>query len=376
MNSTTIFTGNDGSAVSTVAAATAFAAAAEGRRTLYFSIGPSYRIAAQLGAPVGGAPQPIAPGLDALALDALEQMATVWLSLRSKAPGALKELDGDEMPVPPGAEFVLGLLQLNTLTSRYEQTIVDAGSHSGLLRALSMPDAMRWGTRLFFGLDRGPGRNQASLTRAVLPVSLLPIDMVGRVQEIRVAAEQQREQLLSTAGTTACYVLQPDAAALADARVAIPALQLHGLAVQRLVCGPLLPNASSDERIREFNAAEQAIVAEAAAIWPTRPVATFERTASLTADQLCRLGTALETVQPGTPEALPAPIAHHYQGTDALVIDMPGLPAGALKLTHSNDEMIIVVGPYRRHLLLPENLRGKGAIRAARAGNLVIVRRA
>ena len=39
------------------------------------------------------------------------------------------------------------------------------------------------------------------------------------------------------------------------------------------------------------------------------------------------------------------------------------------------DELIVRVGPYRRHILLPDSLRGTSAIRATREGEHLVVRR-
>ena len=58
----------------------------------------------------------------------------------------------------------------------------------------------------------------------------------------------------------------------------------------------------------------------------------------------------------------------------ALAIRLPGLPRGALRLTLSGDELILRVGPYRRHLLLPQQLRGITSIKATREGDRVIIR--
>ncbi len=57
-----------------------------------------------------------------------------------------------------------------------------------------------------------------------------------------------------------------------------------------------------------------------------------------------------------------------------VAIDLPGLPREALGLTMSGDELIVRVGPYRRHLLLPEELRGVSAIRATKQGDTLVVR--
>jgi HSP20 family molecular chaperone IbpA len=68
------------------------------------------------------------------------------------------------------------------------------------------------------------------------------------------------------------------------------------------------------------------------------------------------------------------PITETWENLPAIAIELPGLPTNALQLTLSGDELIIRIGTYRRHILLPEGLRG-GAIKATREGNHLIVRK-
>ena len=70
-----LFTGSAGPGVAIAAAATALHTAAQGRRTLLLSTGEARGLSALLGAPVGHAPAEISPGLDALALDGLAELA-------------------------------------------------------------------------------------------------------------------------------------------------------------------------------------------------------------------------------------------------------------------------------------------------------------
>jgi hypothetical protein len=57
-----------------------------------------------------------------------------------------------------------------------------------------------------------------------------------------------------------------------------------------------------------------------------------------------------------------------------VAIDLPGLRRESLGLTVSGDELIVRAGPYRRHILMPEGLRGGTSIRAARQGDTLIIR--
>jgi arsenite/tail-anchored protein-transporting ATPase len=279
---------------------------------------------------------------------------------------------GDELPIPPGIELLFGLMRLRDLAPHYDLVVVKAGPHDTLLRALALPDGLRWAVRLLFGLDRGPGRSPASVARAVAPTSFMSIDTLDRIQQSRVDAERARD-LLTADRASARYVLHPDRPALEEARLAVPALQLHGLAVPALIAGPLLPDLA-DARLAPLIERQRALLAEAAALWPTRPLLRFELPAD---DGMAALQTAGEQIFAGQDAiALPAavPFAETHNGEPAIVADLAGMPKGALRITLSGDELIVQIGPYRRHILLPDGLRGAG-IKATREGDWVIVRR-
>jgi arsenite-transporting ATPase len=365
-----IFTGSGGPSSATAAAATALHAAGQGRKTLLFSPAPATSLSALLGSAIGTVPTALTPQLDALALDAPAALATTWDQNRARLPAPLGQIAGDELPLLPGLELLFGLMRLHELAAHYQQVVIDAGPHDLLLRALALPDGLRWTVRHLFGLDRGPGRSSASVARAALPTSFIPADVLANVQDIRVWAERLRE-LLHAPGAVARYVLRPDRQALEEARLAIPALQLHGLAVQALIAGPSLPGGLDGTPLAALAGQQMAIQAEAAAIWPSRRLAQLV----LHADEpgIAALGALGAQLDIGAPPAV-VPIADTWQGAPAVAIELPGLPKNALQLTLSGDELIIRIGAYRRHILLPEGLRGS-AIKATREGEHLIVRK-
>jgi hypothetical protein len=143
--------------------------------------------------------------------------------------------------------------------------------------------------------------------------------------------------------------------------------------VPALIAGPLLPGLA-DARLAPLLERQRALLAEAAALWPTRPLLRFELPAD---DGLAALQIAgAQIFAERDAIALPAAVvfAETRDGEPAIVADLAGMPKGALRITLSGDELIVQIGPYRRHILLPEGLRGAG-IKATREGDHVIVRR-
>ncbi|NTU84041.1 MAG: chromosome partitioning protein [Chloroflexales bacterium] len=367
---TVLFTGPVG-ITALAAAATAAAAAAGGSRVLLASVGPSHPVAAIAGIQPPAAPQPLAAGLDLWCLDPLADMNSLWGAIW---PSSSAPITGDELPVIPGIDLFLAIAHLRGLPS-YDLVCVDGGPPEALLRALGIPDAFRCLVRLLIGLDRGPGRSSTSIARAIIPTGLLPmpLEWLGWVQDARVHLERLRDEVIAPASMQVRYVFSPDRGSLADAQLNLPTLQLFGLAVESLVAGPLLPPAPGLEAL----AAEQAAtISQAGAIFHGRPVYGLEAVATPDGlETLTRLGLRLygaDSPLPGPP--LNPPVTVGGLPEPYITLDLPGLPREALGLTLSGDELIVRAGPYRRHLLMPEGLRGITAIKASRQGEKLIIR--
>lgn len=362
-----IVTGSPGAGVSLAASALALGMTSHGESTLLLGLGSAAGMSALLGAELGPQPTRAVAGLDVLVPDPASDLAEMWERSRAQLPEGVAGMAADELPLPAGSGALAGLLRLAELRSRYQRIVVDAGPHDALLLALGLPDSARWMIRLLLGLDRGAGQSRASVLGALLPSGLLPTGVVQGAQEMRVMLERVRGELIAPSVASACYVLRPDAAALAEARLAIPAIQLHGLAVASLAIGPLsLPGAQP-------NVHEQPIVEQAAGIWPRRPTAQLAHSEGGGLGAIAAIAPSLAACDPATPPS--ATLRDQHQGAPAVVVELPGMPKQGLGLTMSGDELIVRIGPYRRHILLPEGLRGATAIRATREGDLLIVRR-
>jgi anion-transporting ArsA/GET3 family ATPase len=373
-----VCTGTGGIGPSLVAAATASAAAQVGQKTLLASIGPSHGLSGLFDGQLSSTTQTLAPNLDAWALDVPADLHTFFEPVRPKLISALANLSSDELPLIPGIDFFLALERLRrSMADDYELTVVDAGSHDALLRVLALPDSFRWFVRLLFGLDRGPGQSNSSMGRSLVPTSLLPFEWVSQVQDARTQLEQVRDDATALPRTTLRYVVRPDPSALQEARLAVPALHLHGLAMDGLVVGPLLPVDIQDWRLNEMVTQQQTIAAEAERIWSERPTLRLPFvTPHGGAEPMAVLGKALYMGRPAAELAeVTPPVIYEDRGDDPFIaIDLPGIPREALGLTLSGDELIVRVGSYRRHLLLPPRLRGAQNIRASREGSQLVIR--
>lgn len=119
---TVLVTGPGGAGRTTLAAATARAAARTGTRVLLLTADPGDRLGTALGTPLGPAPVEAAPGLHALRLDAADRLRADLLALQERAATALDALGAtpltaDELTPLPGAEELALLRALRELAA-------------------------------------------------------------------------------------------------------------------------------------------------------------------------------------------------------------------------------------------------------------------
>lgn len=341
---------------SAAAIATACHAARRGKRVLLASVGPAHLAGALLGQSLGPRPLELEPNLAAMEISPIDEIGARWdevrPSLRSGLAARLREIGPEELPTFPGMDAIGGLLVAEKArqTGRFDLVILDGPAPDALLRALALPDVLRWITRLIFGLDRGPGRSRSSQDTALVPTSLLPSTTVGPLQELRVELEEQRARLDGATGARVRLVVAPEELLLPPLRSALTGLGLYGMAVDEvLVAGE--PAAVGAEARREFSH-ETSRARPALRIGPL-PAAPANR------DTWALRGAAMfhdgEVLAPAAPQ--------QAGGERELRLAVPFLDPRLLDIALASEEVVVQLGPLRRHVLLP-GLAGGGRLRA------------
>lgn len=247
---TVLVTGLGGAGRTTVAAATAHAAAKRGDRVLFLSTGPGE----VLGAPVTGTPdvpQEITDGLWAGRVDTGADFRAEFLSLQERSAAALDllgaaRLEEAELTELPGSEQFALLRALNVAASgEWDTAVVDLPPLRETIALLALPEQLRRYLRRLL-----PQERQAA--RALRPVlaQLAGVPMPAQwlyATAARWDAELALVQSVIESGDTALRVVaEPGPAAAAALRTARSGLALHGLRVEALLANRVLPRHSAD----------------------------------------------------------------------------------------------------------------------------------
>ncbi|MBK3541718.1 MULTISPECIES: ArsA family ATPase [unclassified Streptomyces] len=381
---TVLVTGPGGAGRTTVAAATALAAADRGGRTLLLSA------EAIPGFPAATGPTPVTDRLDHVRIDSGEHFRAELTELQNRASGVLDllgagRLDGEELTELPGSPQLALLHTLRRAAegdlSGYDTLVVDLPPLTEALALLALPEQLRRYLRRLL-----PAERQAA--RALRPVLAQLAGVPMPAQWLYEAAARKDEELaavqalIEDEATTLRLVAEPGPAAEDALRTARTGLALYGLRADLLVASRVLPRHSSDPWFAALAAQQEKCLdhwhQDVAPDLPVHEAAHLGRDPE-GADDLA----ALEIPAPDdrTPGRAGDPWwteeeqdADDGATTIAWCLPLPGAAKEDLRLVRRGDELLLTVGPFHRIVRIASALRRCTVSGAALADGVLRVR--
>ncbi|MER7621514.1 ArsA-related P-loop ATPase [Streptomyces sp. NPDC126503] len=345
-----LVTGAGGAGRTTVAAATALAAAHAGQRVLLVSDD------------AGTLPGGTGP-LTVLRPDPGADFRREFLALQARSGTALDLLgaapfEEAELTELPGARpFALLRALREAAAGGHDLAVVDLPPLTEALAVLALPEQLRRYLRRLLPPERQAARALrpmlAQLAGVPMPAQWLYETTARWAEEL--AAVQA---LIEDPGTTVRLVLEPGPAAAPALRSARLGLALQGLALDTVVANRILPATSEDPWLAAL-AAEQ-----------HRHLETLRTGAGGLLRELPHLGRDprgpedLVLLAPAPADAGPAapavPRVEDRREQDGVLVwhlPLPGAAKEELSLVRRGDELLLAAGPFRRALSLPGALR-------------------
>ncbi|NUK08689.1 ArsA family ATPase [Streptomyces lunaelactis] len=367
---TVLVTGLGGAGRTTVAAATALAAARRGKRALFLSAEPGDVLATPVtGLP--GAPAEVTAGLWAARIDSAADFRAELLSLQERSATALdllgaERLEDEELTELPGSEQFALLRALRTAADGgWDVVVVDMPPLRETIALLALPEQLRRYLRRLLPPERQAARALrpmlAQLAGVPMPAQWL-YETAGRWE-----AELAAVQALIEAGTTTLRVVAEPGPAAADAlRTARTGFALHGLRVDALLANRMLPPASADTWLATLSAQQEKCLAEWYGQWP--PGTSLCEVRHLGRDPRGLADLALLDTGPGCEtgrqrEERADDIWQQVEdrrAEDGVLLwrlSLPGAVKEDLGLVRRGAELLLTVGPFRRIVPLPSALR-------------------
>ncbi|MEV8534607.1 ArsA-related P-loop ATPase [Streptomyces sp. NPDC051211] len=363
---TLLVTGPGGAGRTTVAAATALAAARRGERVLVLSADAGDPLRTVLG------PDEV-PGLTVGRIDSADEFRTELVALQERGTAVLgmlgaRPLGEEELTELPGAEqFALLRALRRSATAGFDLVVVDMPPLHQAVAALALPAQLRrYLTRLV------PAERQAA--RALRPVLAQLAGVPMPAQWLYEAAARWEQELAAVQAvveaptTSVRLVAEPGPGADEALRLGRLGLALHGLAVGPVLANRLVPAGSADPWLAGLAARQD----KYASRWPGhRPLPHLGRDPRGPED--------LTLLDPG-PQTAPArpdwPVEDRRAEDGVLVwtVPLPGAEKPELDLVRRGDELLLTAGPHRRIVPLPAVLRRCTVSGAALADDTLRIR--
>lgn len=368
-----LFTGKGGVGKTTVASATALHLSELGQRVVITSADPAHSLSDVTQTTLGSEPTAIAANCDAQQLDARERFEEHWTEIREWLLelfqwAGVKSIEAEELAVLPGIDELFSLIEVESLiaTGQYDTIVVDCAPTAETIRLLALPEMLGWYMDRLFPASR-------RLTKLVGPlvsrVTALPVasdavfasglDFYNRIERVKAV-------LLNPDITTVRLVLNPERVVVAEARRTHTYLSLFGYHVDAAIVNRVLP-APEDQESDAVNS----WVSE----WRDAQQEQLERIqedfSSLTLFKAPHSGREVIGISALTDfgsklwhDHHPREVCQHHDlfslerngDVYVLTLELPHAESDDVDLTLVANELQVTIGPYRRHLALPDML--------------------
>lgn len=364
-----LFTGKGGVGKTTLAAATATALAAGGRKALVVSTDPAHSLGDAFGVPLTGHATEVEGGLHAVQIDPRALVDDAWRDLRGHlrtvlAGAGVDELDAEELTVLPGVEELLALSEVRRLASGgpWDVVVVDCGPTAETLRLLALPEAFASYLERLFPTHRRVVRGLLAGVAGSGSVERwdATADALGRLAEDLA----QLRDLLTSPATSVRLVLTPERVVAAETRRTVTALALQDIRVDGVVANRVVPDPGDDPGpaaawLRTRRAEQDAVLAGLADLGPVAAVGHRAAEPVGTAALLDLAEGLYQGRDPLDGDAADEPLLSVERTGELEYTLRLALPIGdsSLDLARVGDDLAVTVDGRRRLVALPSLLR-------------------
>lgn len=370
------FVGKGGVGKTTVSAATAWRCAQQGHKTLLMSLDAAHSLADSFDLEVGlmdknkGKPVAVSENLWIQEIDVQDAIKENWDAIygyvtRLMQTTGFGEVVAEELAIFPGMEEVVGLLYINSYARQkaYDVIILDCAPTGESLRFLSVPSTLDWYMRKVFRLERGLFKLARPLIKGLTSDIPLPDDKAFDSLESFFEKFKGVDDLLRDAAvTTVRLVTNAEKMVVKESQRAFMYFSMFGLTVDAVVINRLLPETVQDPYMQKWKQLQQAHSQEIVHYF--EPVPTFKL--PLFEEEVVgleRLGTLADRlygeVDPTTVLHETIPYKFVKDAEQAYVaIRMPFVDIKNIGLFRDEDQLVVRVANFKRHISLPRAFKG------------------
>ena len=375
------FAGKGGVGKTSVAAATGIRVAEMGRRTIIMSLDVAHSLAdifdleKDLMDQNRGKPIKVHHNLWIQELDIQEEIEKNWgevyryLSLLLNATG-IDEILAEELAILPGMEEVSLLLYINRYArdKDYDVIILDCAPTGESIRFISIPTTLDWYIKKIFKMEKTLAKYVGPIASRMYNVPIPGDDYFKAIERLFERLHGVDQLLVDPEITTVRLVANPEKIVLKETQRAFMYFSLYRMNIDAIVMNRVLPPKIKDSYFQAWLESQKRYMDLAEDYFspiPILPVYLFrneilgyERLKTLAA-RIYGKRNPLERFFVGEPYQLTK-----ENGAYCLRIKMPFAGKEHVELNKVSDELILRIGNFKKHLLLPRQVAASKSVTA------------
>ena len=365
-----MFAGKGGVGKTSIASATGLQAAGAGYKTLIMSLDIAHSLSDIFSLDKGlmdrnkGIPVKIEDSLWIQELDIQEEIKRNWGDVHKYIASlfhtaGFNEILAEELAILPGMEEVSSLLYINRYVQKddFDVIILDCAPTGESLRFISIPATLEWYINKIFKIERRIVSYIRPVAKRLYDVPLPEDDYFKALESLFVRLEGVDKILTDPAITTVRLVTNPEKIVLKETQRSFLYFSLYKMCIDAIVMNRILPRVLKETYFHDWKKSQKRYLELAKEYFspvPIFPVLLFQNE-PLGMERLKQFGEEIYGTQDPT-EYFYTESPHEFSRKDGkfiIKIKLPFLTKEEVELHRLQDEMVIRVGGFKRHILLP-----------------------
>ena len=379
------FAGKGGVGKTSVAAATGTMAAEMGHRTVIMSLDIAHSLADIFDLEKGlldlnkGQPIEVKENLWIQELDIQEEIQRYWGDIHKYISSllhttGLDEVLAEELAILPGMEEVSLLLYINKYVreKQFDVILLDCAPTGESLRFISIPTTLEWYMRKIFKMQRTLVKFVRPVAKRVYDVHLPGDDYFQAIEKLFERLQGVDQILMDPELTTVRLVTNPEKIVLKETQRAFMYFCLYKMNIDAIIMNRIWPENLKDAYFKEWIKGQKHYVEEAQEYFnpvPIFPVNLFSGEI-LGYDNLKSLAAQIYGEKnPVGRFFSEEPYNLVKEGENyRLRLKLPFILKENVNLNKTYDELIIRIGGFKRHVLLPRPVASLNSVKAVLEG--------
>ncbi|MBN1225759.1 MAG: ArsA family ATPase [Deltaproteobacteria bacterium] len=376
-----MFAGKGGVGKTSVASATGLKAAEMGYKTLIMSLDIAHSLSDIFALDKGlmdknkGVPFKIEDRLWIQELDIQEEIQKNWGDVHKYISSlfhtaGLDEILAEELAILPGMEEVSSLLYINQYAQEdnFDVIILDCAPTGESLRFISIPTTLEWYISKIFKIERRVVGYIRPVVKRIYDVPLPEDDYFKSLESLFVRLEGVDNILTDPDITTVRLVANPEKIVLKETQRSFLYFSLYKMCIDGIVMNRILPGNIEEAYFDDWKKAQKGYLKLAEEYFspvPIFPVTLFQNE-PLGKDRLKKFGHDIYGKRDPTERFYAGRPYEFTQKGDTFVITikLPFLTKEEVELTRFQEEIIIRIGGFKRHMPLPRHVSNYSDVKA------------